>query len=106
MAISEYACLFCICSPICPRLQQRSQLSFRHPDLPGNDKHVYEPTPGRRMAPSCSLRTRFEFLSSAPMTTKPKHAASTETVARSDRFDVAALRDLAGDKVFARGVDY
>jgi uncharacterized Zn finger protein len=41
-----------------------------------------------------------------PMTTKPKHAASTETAAGSDRFDVAVLRDLAGGKVFARGVDY
>ena len=40
------------------------------------------------------------------MTTKPKHAADAETAARSVRFDVAALRQLAGEKVFARGVDY
>src|SRR6267378_3310618 len=40
------------------------------------------------------------------MTTKPKHAASTETAAGSDRFDVAALRELAGEKVFVRGVAY
>src|SRR5882757_703145 len=58
----------------------------------------------RHLPPSC--RTRFEFVNSTPMTTKPKHAASTETAAGSDRFDVAVLRDLAGEKVFARGVDY
>ena len=29
-----------------------------------------------------------------------------ETAAGTNRFDVAALRDLAGEKVFARGVDY
>jgi uncharacterized Zn finger protein len=41
------------------------------------------------------------------MTIKPTHAANRiETAADSDRFDVAALRELAGEKVFARGVAY
>jgi uncharacterized Zn finger protein len=41
------------------------------------------------------------------MTMKPTHAANRiETAAGSGRFDVAALRELAGEKVFARGADY
>jgi uncharacterized Zn finger protein len=41
------------------------------------------------------------------MTREPKYPAnSIETPAGLDRFDVAALRDVAGEKVFARGVDY
>src|ERR1700694_2756126 len=44
---------------------------------------------------------------SALMTTKPKRSAnSIETAARLDRFDVAALRDIAGERVFARGIAY
>src|SRR6202165_3359750 len=41
------------------------------------------------------------------MTRKPKSPAnSMETAAGSNRFDVAALRDVAGEKVFARGAAY
>jgi len=41
------------------------------------------------------------------MTTKPKHPANTiETAAGTHRFDLAALRDVAGEKVFARGAAY
>jgi uncharacterized Zn finger protein len=41
------------------------------------------------------------------MMSKPKHSESTiELAAGSRRFDVAALRDVAGEKVFARGVEY
>jgi hypothetical protein len=41
------------------------------------------------------------------MMSKPKHSESTiELAAGSHRFDVAALRDVAGEKVFARGVEY
>src|SRR3981081_3565108 len=41
------------------------------------------------------------------MTRKPKRPANNvETDAGSHRFDIAALRDLAGEKVFERGVDY
>jgi hypothetical protein len=41
------------------------------------------------------------------MTRKPKRPANTiETAAGSHRFDVAALRDIAGEKVFARGIAY
>src|SRR5258705_12837161 len=40
------------------------------------------------------------------MTKKPKSSGNSRGTAGSDRFDVAALRDVAGDKVFARGVDY
>ena len=41
------------------------------------------------------------------MTRKPKGPTkSIETAAGLDRFDVAALRDVASEKVFARGVDY
>ncbi len=41
------------------------------------------------------------------MTRNPKRPANTiESAACSERFDVAALRDVAGEKVFARGVAY
>jgi uncharacterized Zn finger protein len=41
------------------------------------------------------------------MTTKPKRSAnSIETAAGLDRFDVAALRGIAGERVFARGFAY
>lgn len=41
------------------------------------------------------------------MTRKPKFPANKiEPAAASDRFDVAALRDLAGETVFARGLPY
>src|SRR5258707_3093313 len=41
------------------------------------------------------------------MTTKPKCPANTiESAAGSHRFDVAVLRDVAGEKVFARGAAY
>jgi uncharacterized Zn finger protein len=41
------------------------------------------------------------------MTRKPKYPAnSNETAGGLDRFDVAALRDVAGEKVFARGAAY
>ncbi len=40
------------------------------------------------------------------MTKKPKSSGNSRGTAGSDRFDVAALRDVAGEKVFARGVDY
>jgi uncharacterized Zn finger protein len=40
------------------------------------------------------------------MTKKPKSSGNSRETAGSDRFDVAALRDVAGEKVFARGVDY
>jgi uncharacterized Zn finger protein len=41
------------------------------------------------------------------MTRKPKYPAnSIETAAGLDRFDLAALRDVAGEKVFARGAAY
>ncbi len=41
------------------------------------------------------------------MTKNPKRPANTiESAACSERFDVAALRDVAGEKVFARGVAY
>jgi uncharacterized Zn finger protein len=41
------------------------------------------------------------------MTTKPNQPVNRiETAAASHRFDVAALRDAAGDKVFARGMAY
>jgi uncharacterized Zn finger protein len=41
------------------------------------------------------------------MTTKPNQPVNRiETAAASHRFDVAALRDAAGDKVFARGAAY
>jgi hypothetical protein len=41
------------------------------------------------------------------MTRKPKEPANrTETAAGSHRFDVAALRDLAGERAFERGIDY
>src|SRR6266446_5489349 len=49
----------------------------------------------------------LEFSKSTPMTTKPKHPANTiETAAGTHRFDLAALRDVAGEKVFARGAAY
>src|ERR1700730_8677507 len=49
----------------------------------------------------------LEFSKPTPMTKKPKHPANTtETAAGSHRFDVAALRDVAGEKVFARGIAY
>src|SRR5260370_37085784 len=41
------------------------------------------------------------------MTKKPKCTANTiESAAGSHRFDVAVLRDVAGEKVFARGAAY
>jgi uncharacterized Zn finger protein len=41
------------------------------------------------------------------MTTKPKHPANTiEKAAGAHRFDLAALHDVAGEKVFARGAAY
>jgi uncharacterized Zn finger protein len=41
------------------------------------------------------------------MTRKPKEPANrTETAAGSHRFDVAALRNLAGERAFERGIDY
>jgi len=41
------------------------------------------------------------------MTRNPKRSANTtESAACSERFDVAALREVAGEKVFARGVAY
>ena len=41
------------------------------------------------------------------MTRKPKRPANrTETAGGLHRFDVAALRDIAGEKVFARGIAY
>src|SRR5216684_671700 len=49
----------------------------------------------------------LEFSKSTPMTTKPKHPANTiETAAGTHRFDLAALRDVASEKVFARGAAY
>src|SRR5258708_3158454 len=46
-------------------------------------------------------------LKSTPMTRKPKSPAnSMETAAGSNRFDVAALHDMAGEKAFARGAAY
>src|SRR5260370_27750235 len=49
----------------------------------------------------------LEFSKSTPMTKNPKRPANTiESAACSERFDVAALRDVAGEKVFARGVAY
>jgi uncharacterized Zn finger protein len=51
--------------------------------------------------------TCLEFPKATPMTRKPKCPANRiETVAGSHRFDVAALRDVAGAKVFARGAAY
>src|SRR5229473_343885 len=51
--------------------------------------------------------TCLEFSKSTPMTRNPKHPANTiELAAGSERFDVAALRDVAGEKVFARGFAY
>src|ERR1700694_4217793 len=48
-----------------------------------------------------------KFAKSTPMTRKPKRPANTiETAAGLHRFDVAALRDVAGEKVFARGIAY
>src|SRR6266567_5526096 len=42
-----------------------------------------------------------------PMTSEPKGPPdNTETGAGLNRFDVAALRDVAGEKVFARGAAY
>ncbi len=41
-----------------------------------------------------------------PMTKKSKSSGNSGETAGSDRFDVAALRDMAGEKVFARGADY
>ena len=40
------------------------------------------------------------------MTKKSKSSGNSGETAGSDRFDVAALRDMAGEKVFARGADY
>jgi len=49
----------------------------------------------------------LEFSKSTPMTKKPNHPAnSIESAAGSHRFDLAALRDVAGEKVFARGTAY
>jgi hypothetical protein len=49
----------------------------------------------------------LEFSKSTSMTSKPKRPANTiETTAGLHRFDVAALREIAGEKVFARGIDY
>ena len=49
----------------------------------------------------------LEHSKSTLMTRKPKFPANKiEPDAASDRFDVAALRDLAGETVFARGVPY
>jgi uncharacterized Zn finger protein len=49
----------------------------------------------------------LEFSKSTPMMKNPKRPANTiESAACSERFDVAALRDVAGEKVFARGVAY
>jgi uncharacterized Zn finger protein len=51
--------------------------------------------------------TGLEFSKSALMMIKPKRTANAiETTAGPHRFDVDALRDVAGDKVFARGVAY
>src|SRR5260370_4346189 len=51
--------------------------------------------------------TCLEFSKSTPMTKNPKRPINTiESAACSERFDVAALRDVAGEKVFARGVAY
>jgi uncharacterized Zn finger protein len=51
--------------------------------------------------------TGLEFSKSAPMMGKPKPTANgIETVAGLHRFDVDALRDVAGQKVFARGAAY
>jgi tetratricopeptide (TPR) repeat protein len=51
--------------------------------------------------------TDLEFSKSAPMMGKPKRTLNgIETIVGLHRFDVDELRDLAGDKVFARGVAY
>src|SRR5260370_39907119 len=51
--------------------------------------------------------TCLDLPKSTLMTRKPKPPADTiETAAGSHRFDVAALRDVAGEKVFARGIAY
>src|ERR1700687_1253115 len=51
--------------------------------------------------------TCLKFSKSTPMTRKPNRPANTfETAAGSHRFDVAALRDVAGEKSFARGIAY
>src|ERR1700676_2568563 len=51
--------------------------------------------------------TCLEFPKSTLMTREPKRTAKgIETAAGLHRFDVAALRDVAGEKVFARGVAY
>src|ERR1700737_2603706 len=52
-------------------------------------------------------RRLFGFPKSTLMTREPKRTAKgIETAAGLHRFDVAALRDVAGEKVFARGVPY
>src|SRR6202048_3216042 len=52
-------------------------------------------------------RRLFGFPKSTLMTREPKRTAKgIETAAGLHRFDVAALRDVAGEKVFARGVAY
>src|SRR6266404_3007495 len=51
--------------------------------------------------------TSLEFLKSTLMTREPKRTVKgIETVAGLHRFDLAALHDVAGEKVFARGVAY
>src|SRR6202165_2333539 len=51
--------------------------------------------------------TCLEFPKSTLMTREPTRTAKgIETAAGLHRFDVAALRDVAGEKVFARGVAY
>ena len=51
--------------------------------------------------------TGLELSKSAPMMGTPKHTANgIETVAGLHRFNVDALRDVAGQKVFARGAAY
>src|ERR1700687_645967 len=51
--------------------------------------------------------TCLKFSKSTPMTRKPNRPANTiETAAGLHRFDVAALRDVAGEKSFARGIAY
>jgi uncharacterized Zn finger protein len=59
------------------------------------------------MASSSSLNGMLEFPKATPMTREPKGTAKgIETAAGLHRFDVRALRDVAGEKVFARGVAY
>src|ERR1700736_4896742 len=51
--------------------------------------------------------TGLKFSKSALVMRKPNHIANgIETTAGLHRFDVDALRDVAGEKVFARAVAY